>query len=436
MPKVPSEPIINVAIAGLGSVGRRTVKLLREHGRGSQQPAGARLIVAAVADRRARREARSLGLPASVRRETAPERLLDYPPEILVELLGGLETPRRLVLAALRRGVSVVTANKRLLAHCWSELEQARRASGARLYFEASVAGGIPILSALEKGLAANRIQSVHGILNGTTNYILSRAEQGVAPAEALKEAQRLGLAEKDPTLDLNGTDTAHKVCVLASLLTGSGLDPESIPRQGITEVRREDAAFASTELGRTVRLLGTLKLHWGAGRVRLEAHVAPTLVPLSHPLAAVRGEYNAVLVNASEAGDQMFYGKGAGPGPAASAVVSDVLMLTRDLLGAAAPVPRPARRVTLSPPGDSVASYYLRLRADDRPGVLAAISRALADQRVSIATIHQSPSGRGRAPVMITTHPAPQRRFSAAVGRILASGAVERGHAVMRLLE
>ncbi len=425
-----------MAVAGLGFVGRETIRLLQANREKFSRRLGADIVIGAVCDRQVKKEAKALGLGKDVYQTTDPRQLVSHPGiDIIVEVIGGLEDARRLVLFSLESGMNVVTANKRLLAHCWPELQKAAARRGARLYFEASVAGGIPIIEALDNGLAGNTIEAVTGILNGTTNYILSRAQEGIPLQAALKEAQEKGLAEKDPTLDLNGTDTAHKVSVLASLLTGTSLPSMKIAREGIENLHEADLAFAKEELGRTVRLLGSLKLDWGAS-VGVEAHVFPTLVPLAHPLASVHREFNALLVRASSAGDLMFYGKGAGPGPAASAVVGDVFMLSRDLLGS---IParkldrRPSRLIAVA---QSKAPFYLRFHAQDKPGVLASIAKALGGRGISIATIHQ-PAERTRwgVPIVLTTHEAEHGQVDAARREILRLGSVAAKHTVLRML-
>lgn len=428
---------IKVAVAGLGFVGRETVRLLKANRERFRARLGADVVLAAVADRDAAREARALGLPSSVARLRDPQQLLlkdDI--DIVVELLGGLDAPRDLALAALGRGRHLVTANKRLLSHCWDRLQAAGAKGGGRLYFEGSVAGGIPVLQALDNGFAANRIEAVYGILNGTTNYILTRIEKGgITLAQALAEAQAAGFAEKDPRMDLSGEDSAQKVSVLASLLTGAALKPALIARQGITGIEREDVDFALSQLGRTPRLLGTLKLDWRRP-LRLEAHVFPTLVPLDHPLAAVRREYNAVMIKASHAADLMFYGKGAGPGPTASAVVGDVFMLCRDILGGIAPRRREALAVELMPVSQSISPFYLRLFAQDKPGVLAKITAALGRRGISIASIHQADTPqKAGVPIVLTTHPAAQGQFKKALDEILSLKTVAPRRTVLRML-
>lgn len=430
---------IRVAVAGLGFVGRETVKLLAANRERFQERLGAPIELVAVADRDAVREARALKLPKSVARRKDPLELLAFPGvDAVVELLGGLEAPRRLALGTLRSGRHLVTANKRLLAYCWDELRGAAHAGGGRLYFEGSVAGGIPLLQALDSSFAANRIEAVYGILNGTTNYILSRAESGISPEAALAEAQRLGFAEKDPSTDLSGRDTAQKVSVLGALLTGRALKPESIHCEGIERIGSEDIDFAFSTLRRTPKLIGSLRLDWtqDGGSVSVEAHVFPTLVPLEHPLAAVRREYNAVFVKASSAADLMFYGKGAGPGPTASAVVGDLFMLARDLLGGLPARRSPALRAKASSVDESEAPYYLRLHAEDRPGVLARIASTLAERSISIATIHQSERKNAKGvPIVLTTHPIRHGAFRAALRRALALPSVSRRFTAMRML-
>jgi homoserine dehydrogenase len=427
---------IRIAVAGLGVVGSETVRLLQAGREALSRRAGARLELAAVCGRRVASVARRLGLPASVRRLTDPRRLPAMPGlDAVVELLGGLGAPRRLVLDCLRRGRHVVTANKRLLSHSWDELRRAQEKGGGRLHFEASVAGGIPILRALDLSLAGDRIESVYGILNGTTNFILTRMAEGAEPGAALRRAQELGLAEADPTLDLNGQDTADKVSVLASLVTGAWLRPGQVRIQGINDIAPEDISFAENELGRRVKLLGVIRfLSQESREPRIEAFVSPALVPLKHPLAAVQDEFNAVLVQAASAGDLMFYGKGAGAGPAASAVLGDILSLARELAsGACAPAPRTGPHHRLA---DSACAFYLRLAALDRPGVLSAVTAALGRLGISIASINQ-PGGRDpkNVPIIITTHPTDPGTFGSAVRDILALPSISRRHTVMRLL-
>jgi homoserine dehydrogenase len=428
---------ITVAVAGLGTVGRETVRLLRTRRAELRERLGAELELVAVADRDAAKEARALGLPKSVARFNDPLALAkNAGADLYVELLGGYETPRRFALEVLGRGRALVTANKRLLAHAWPELAAAAKKNGGRLAFEGSVAGGIPVLRALELSFSGDRVTGVDGILNGTTNYILTRCEEGLSADAALREAQELGFAEKDPTLDVSGQDAAQKLSVLAGLVTGGWLKPLTFPVVGIEAVTARDVSYARERLGQAVRLVASLRFAGSAVAPRVEACVYPTLVPLGHPLAAVRRQYNALLVHAESAGDLMFYGKGAGAGPTASAVLADVFVTARDLLGGlSAPRPGP-RKLVLASSDETVSGFYLRLEVKDRPGALSRITGALGREGVSIAAIHQDRSvGAAAVPVMITTHPATRGAFNKALRAILSLSAVSKRHCAMRIL-
>lgn len=427
---------LTVAVAGLGTVGREVCRLLRERRAALGRRLGAELVLIAVADRAAAAEARGLGLPAEVVRYRDPLAMARAcRADLFVEVLGGLDAPRAFAKTVLGRGRALVTANKRLLAEAWPEILGLAGRTGARLAFEGSVAGGIPVLRALELSLAGDRVLGLDGILNGTTNYILSRCEEGATPAEALAEAQRLGFAEKDPSFDLSGRDAAQKLSVLAGQATGGWLKTRDIPREGIEKVEARDTAFARERLGRAVRLVASLRFDWSGPLPRVESGVFPTLVPLSHPLASVRRQYNALLVHTASAADLMFYGQGAGAGPTASAVLADLFVLARDLRAGLPPALPAVRPIRPAPAGETVSGFYLRLEAADRPGVLARATQALAAENVSIASIHQERACGRSVPVMITTHPAPAGKFDRARRRLLSLPGIARRHAVMRLL-
>lgn len=431
--------VIRVGVAGLGLVGSSAARLLGAARDAFRRRLGAKVIVAAVCDRRVAAAARGLGLPRGARRLRDWRGLARDPSlDVVVETMGGLADARSFVLEALAAGKEVVTANKRLLAHHWDELFRAARAAGRGVRFEASVAGGVPVLHALDRSLAADRVERVLGILNGTTNFILTRmTRDGAELGPALQEAQRLGLAERDPRLDLDGTDAANKVAVLAALLTGRGLVPKTIARTGILGLRAEDLRFAIDELGRAARLLGTVAVDWDAEPARLTAYVAPTLVPLDHPLAGVHDEYNAVLIQARAAGDLLFYGKGAGADPAGSAVAGDVFLAAEALLAGAPAVRRlPGPPVAAVPVLETVAPFYLRLRVADRPGVLARVTSRLARGGISIAQMRQGkPSGHDPVTLHLTTHPARHGVMARAVRAILSLPFVSRDHAWLRML-
>ncbi len=428
--------IVRIGVAGLGTVGAQTVRLLRERSPEFARRLGSEPRVEAVCDHRAKAEARALAFKG--RLYTDPLRLAADPNlDIIVEAIGGLKDARALVLAALKNGKHVVTANKRLLAHHGEELFEAARRSRRRLFFEASVAGGIPILQAIGQSLAANRIRRVLGILNGTTNFILTRMiHDGLRLEEALVAAQRLGLAERDPGMDLRGTDAAHKAAIIASLVTGGWLKPGSVAHAGINALQPEDIRFAVKSLKRTPRLLGVVEVDWDSKPVGVSAHVHPTLIPLEHPLAAVHDEYNAVLLEASAAGELMFYGKGAGAGPAASAVVGDIFMLSQQLGASHPQLENEFRPIRLMPFERTRCPFYLRLSVLDRAGVLSRITGILGKNGISIAQIHQEArSGSGRASVFLATHPASQRQMDRACGAILALREVSKAHTQLRML-
>ncbi len=429
--------VIKVAVAGLGAVGRETIRLLRARRAEMRERLGAELRLVAVADRDIVREARALGLDARVARYRDPiEMAKRAEADMFVELLGGLKTPRRLALTALGRGKAVVTANKRLLAHAWPELAAAARAGGARLAFEGSVAGGIPVLRALELSFSGDRVLGIDGILNGTSNYILSRGEEGVPAAQALTEAQALGFAEKDPTLDFSGQDSAQKLSVLAGLVTGGWLKPGAFPVTGIESVTARDLSFARERLGKAVRLVASLRFSGKPNAPTVEASVAPTLVPLGHPLAAVRFQYNALLIRTASAGDLMFYGQGAGAEPTASAVLADIFVLARELRCGLPPAAAASRNLMVTAPDKTISSFYLRLEVRDRPGALARIAKTLADAGVSISAICQDPAaGRRSVSVMISTHAAERGRFERARRRILSLAEVKPQHCAMRMI-
>jgi len=430
-------PPIKIAIAGLGAVGRETVRLLKKRRLQLRRRLGADLVLTAIADRQAAREARSLGIPSSVARYSDPSVMARTSgADIFVELLGGYAAPKRFVLEALGRGRPVVTANKRLLAYAWPQLMKASRRPGASLSFEGSVAGGVPVLRAVELSFSGDRILRLDGILNGTTNYILTRCEEGLSASAALREAQQKGFAEKDPSLDLSGQDSAQKLSVLAGLVAGGWLKPGSFPVAGIEAIEARDVAYAREHLGRVARLLASLRFSGSEDSPTVEAEVSPALIPTDHPLAAVRHQYNALLAEAASAGDLMFYGQGAGPGPTASAVLADVFMAAREILsGSASPRPeaKPLKPVSTD---KTVSGFYLRLEVLDRPGALARIASALGRAGVSIASIHQDLASDAQAvPVMITTHPAERGRFERARRNILALDAVSKRHCAMRIL-
>jgi homoserine dehydrogenase len=401
---------IKVGLLGFGTVGAGVVRLLTEQRPRLARRLGTDLVLAKVADPDLDRP-RPVALAPELLTPRAEDILDDPEIDIVVELIGGLDVARDYVSAAIERGKHVVTANKALLAHHGNDLLAAAADRGVEIAFEASVCGGIPIILALRQGLAANSIQELFGILNGTCNYILSQMSQhGLSYAQALAEAQAAGYAEADPTLDVEGIDTAHKLTILMSLAYGARLDLEGIAVEGISQLDPLDLQFAQ-EFGYRLKLLAITR---DDGH-RVEARVHPTLVPKDHMLSQVDGAMNAVYLTGDAAGPILLYGQGAGMMPTASAVVSDILDLARNLIrGVPGRVPPLGSYNALTstrlikPLNDLVTNYYFRFAALDRPGVLSQVSGILGKYGISIAAVIQK--GRetaGAVPIVMITHEA-----------------------------
>ena len=401
--------VVRVGLLGLGTVGSGVVKILNAHRAELEERAGCRLLLHRVADQDLARPREGLDLK-SLPLVPDAQRVLDDPDvQIVIELLGGLEPARSFILRAFQAGKHVVTANKALLAHHGTELFDEARRRGVMFGFEAAVAGGIPLIRSIKEGLAANRILSVHGIINGTSNYILTKmTEEGRDFAEVLKEAQAKGYAEADPTLDVEGLDSAHKLQILATLAFRTSVALKDIYTEGITAVTRQDIAYAA-ELGYRIKLLAIAKTSDG----RLEIRVHPTMIPASSPLAAVSGVFNAVFITGDAVGDLMFYGRGAGQMPTASAVWSDVLEIARSLAHGVSShsVELPsiaARPLPLQPMDEIRCPYYLRVMALDRPGVLSQVAGILGQHNISITSVLQKGRAAAEAvPVVMMTHEA-----------------------------
>ena len=412
---------IRIGLLGLGTVGAGVVKILDTHGAEMQERTDCRLTLAAIADADLVREREGIDL---ARLHLVPDarQVLDDPSiQIVIELIGGLEPARTFILRALAAGKHVVTANKALLAHHGAELfEQARR-HRVMLGFEAAVAGGIPLLRAVREGLPANRIASVFGIVNGTCNYILSKmTDERLDFSVVLKEAQARGYAEADPALDIEGMDSAHKLQILAMVAFRTSLDLKDIYTEGITGVAHEDVVNAA-ELGYRIKLLAIAKASDGG----LEARVHPTMIPTQSPLAAVSGVYNAVFISGDNVGNLMFYGRGAGQLPTASAVWSDALEIARRVAHGIPALPVELPSVAKAPlplrPMDEIRSaYYLRVMALDRPGVLAQVAGILGRHDISLVSVLQKARAEGEAvPVVMLTHDARERDMRAALAAI-----------------
>ncbi len=412
---------VRLGLLGLGTVGAGVVKILEAERARLEERAGCRLRLAAVADLDVTRPRPGLDL-ARLPLTTDAGRVLDDPSiEIVLELIGGLEPARSFILRALAAGKHVVTANKALLAHHGAELYEEARRRGVTLAFEAAVAGGIPLIRSVKEGLVANRILSLFGIVNGTSNYVLSRmTDEGLDFGVALAEAQAQGYAEADPTLDIEGLDSAHKLQILVTLAFRTFVDLKDIHTEGITRVTQQDIAYAR-ELGYRVKLLAIAKAS-GDG---VEARVHPTLIPQASPLAAVGGVFNAVFIAGHAVGDLMFYGRGAGQLPTASAVWSDTVEIARRLahgipaLALELPPTEPGP-VAVRPMEEIRCGYYLRVMAQDRPGVLSRVAGILGQNDISIASVIQKGRATGEAvPVVMMTHEARERDMRAALAAI-----------------
>jgi len=379
--------MIGVGIIGLGTVGRGTYQILKQYGPLIEQRAGLpiRVVKLAETDPARARAFKNDGIPIV---RDARELINDPAVEIVVELIGGTGAAYEYVDAALKKGKWVVTANKALLAEKGDALFNRAEKAGAEIGFEASVCGGIPVIRAIRDGLVGNRIEYLLGILNGTCNYILTRmSEEGIAFEHALKEAQKLGIAESDPTLDISGIDAAHKLCVLVRLAFGVPITMRQIVTRGVSSIEPTDIEFAR-EFGYKIKLLAIAKERGNM----IEARVEPAMIPLQHPMSSVNGVFNAVYVVGDKTGPNLFYGKGAGADPTGSAVVSDIVdMAIRRRAGClkkGLTAPKGGKNIRKGE--KSVSPFYMRFKAHDRPGVLSRVSGILAEYDISIAAVIQ----------------------------------------------
>ncbi|HJW23983.1 MAG TPA: homoserine dehydrogenase [Rhodocyclaceae bacterium] len=421
---------INVGLLGIGTVGGGTWTVLSRNAEEITRRAGRPIRITAVADKNLEMAKKVTGGACKVT-DDAFAVVSDPEVDIVIELIGGYGVAKELVLKAIENGKHVVTANKALLAVHGTEIFQAASKKGVMVAFEAAVAGGIPIIKALREGLTANRIEWIAGIINGTTNFILSEMrDKGLSFDEVLKEAQRLGYAEADPTFDIEGVDAAHKATILSAIAFGIPVQFDKAYVEGITKLQAADIKYAE-QLGYRIKLLGIAKRQ-DAG---IELRVHPTLIPAKRLIANVEGAMNAVVVKGDAVGTTLYYGKGAGAEPTASAVIADVVDVTR--LATADPehrVPHLAfqpdamSNLPILPMSEIESGYYLRLRVEDKPGVLADITRILADQHMSIdAMLQREPAeGEGETDIIILTHVCKEKAADAAIAKIEALPAVK----------
>ncbi len=426
--------VLRVGLLGCGNVGAAVVRMLSDHSEEIARRAGAAVVVRRVAVRDIAKS-RPISIRPEVLTTDAAEVVRDQAVDVVVEVMGGLEPARSLILAALAAGKPVVTANKELLSTRGKELFRAAAQAGVDLLFEASVGGGIPLIRPLREHLAGDRIVRFVGIVNGTTNYVLTRmTEEGLSMEDALQEARALGYAESDPTDDVEGHDTAAKAAILATIAFDLPVAADDVYREGITRISADDIAFAR-RLGYVVKLLAIAEA--SAGGVSVRVH--PAMIPREHPLASVRESFNAVFVEGERVGPLMLYGRGAGGDPTATSVVGDIIDLARTrgagsltLVRHAAITEEDGGRV-LQPMSELFSQYYLLMRVVDRPGVLAAIAQAFANHLVSIKSVWQEGHG-DQAQIVLITHRAKEVDLLGCVVDLRALDVVEEVSSVIRV--
>ncbi|ORV83720.1 homoserine dehydrogenase [Mycolicibacterium iranicum] len=433
-----AEKPIGIAVLGLGNVGSQVVRIIEESAADLTARIGAPLVVRGIG---VRRVAEDRGVPADLLTDNIEELVSRDDVDIVVEVMGPVEPARKAILAALEQGKSVVTANKALMAVSAGELAQAAESAHVDLYFEAAVAGAIPVIRPLTQSLAGDTVLRVAGIVNGTTNYILSEMDStGADYASALADAGALGYAEADPTADVEGYDAAAKAAILASIAFHTRVTADDVYREGMTKVSAADFASARA-LGCTIKLLAICeRLVDDEGRERVSARVYPALVPLEHPLASVNGAFNAVVVEAEAAGRLMFYGQGAGGAPTASAVLGDVVMAARNRVqGGRGPRESKYAKLPVAPIGFIPTRYYVNMNVADRPGVLSAVAAQFSKREVSIAEVRQEGmvdegGQRCGARIVVVTHQATDAALSETVAALADLDVVQNINSVLRL--
>jgi homoserine dehydrogenase len=432
------EKPVGVAVLGLGNVGSEVVRIIEDSAEDLAARVGAPLVLRGIG---VRRVAADRGVPVGLLPDNIEELVAREDVDIVVELMGPVEPARKAILSALEHGKSVVTANKALLSISTGELAQAAENAHVDLYFEAAVAGAIPVIRPLTQSLAGDTVLRVAGIVNGTTNYILSEMDStGADYASALADASALGYAEADPTADVEGYDAAAKAAILASIAFHTRVHADDVYREGITKITPADFASARA-LGCTIKLLSICERVTGDdGQQRVSARVYPALVPLSHPLATVSGAFNAVVVEAAASGRLMFYGQGAGGAPTASAVTGDLVMAARNrVLGSRGPKESRYAQLPIAPMGLIPTRYYVSMHVADEPGVLASVATEFAKREVSIAEVRQEGmvdegGRRVGARVVVVTHTATDAALSETVDALADLGVVQSVTSVLRL--
>ena len=422
---------LHIALLGCGVVGSQVVRLLNEQADDLTARVGVPLDLVGIA---VRRPARHADVPAHLLTTDAEALVARDDVDLVVEVIGGIEPARKLLLTALESGKSVVTANKALLADDGATLHDAAAKAGVDLYYEAAVAGAIPLLRPLRESLAGDRIIRIFGIVNGTTNFILSRMDAtGAGFDEALAEATALGYAEADPTADVDAYDAAAKAAILAGLAFHTRVTMSDVHREGIGEITAADIASAKA-IDCTVKLLAICERVQGSGGERVSVRTHPAMIPRSHPLAGVGDAFNAVFVEAEAAGSLMFYGRGAGGSPTASAVLGDLVAVARHkVTGSRGTGESAYAALPVQPMGEVATRYHVSLDVNDEPGVLAQVASAFAEQGVSIQNVRQE--GRGDAATLVlVTHSASDEALSATVQHLARMPFVRRAAGVLRV--
>ncbi len=410
---------IKIGILGFGTVGTGLIKILFQNQTSIEEKLGARIVIKKIADIDIKRD-RGINIPQEILTTDCMEVIDDPEIDIVVELIGGYEPARTYIIESISRGKNVVTANKALLATKGLEIFNLAYKKGVDIGFEGSVGGGIPIIRAVKEGLVANNILSIYGIINGTANYILSKmAHEGGKFKDVLRKAQEKGYAEADPTLDVEGIDSAHKLAILVSLCFGTKIFLEDIYTEGISHISPLDIKFAK-EFGYSIKLLAIAKTEGNS----ISARVHPTMLPQNHPLSAVDGVFNAIAIHGDAVGPTIFYGRGAGMMPTGSAVMSDIIDISRNIIHKSQQRLPPLgyqwnriKDIKIKPIEELEVRYYLRFSVIDRPGVLSKISGILGDNNISIASVIQK--GRqieGAVPVVMITHEAKERNIRKAL--------------------
>jgi homoserine dehydrogenase len=439
---------LRVALLGCGVVGSAVARLLTENAGDLTARIGRPLEIVGVAVRRPDKDRSETGVDASLFTTDAAD--LVTRADVVIEVIGGIEPARSLILAAMKHGASVVTANKALLAEDGPRLYEAAQECDVDLYYEASVAGAIPLLRPLRESLLGDDVHRILGIVNGTTNYVLDKMDStGAGFTDAVEQAQALGYAEADPTADVEGFDAAAKAAILASLAFHTRVAAKDVYREGITEVTVADIN-AAREMDCVVKLLAICERIKGTGdddgsamsSAGISVRVHPAMIPRTHPLAGVREAFNAVFVEAESAGSLMFYGQGAGGDPTASAILGDVVAVARHkVVGGRGPGESTYQDLPILSMGQAMTRYHIRLDVADRPGVLSQVALAFADQDVSIETVRQQPLSpdpqspdEGRASLVVVTHSASDAALSSTVDALAALSTVRGVTSVMRV--